>query len=90
MGLHELKILGVKDCIVEVDSAVFVGWGLGKGDGSWKVFQFNYEVRELMVVLGTSFVHVLCEQKSFADKIAKWGVGLSSTFIGSVVPGSSS
>lgn len=52
MGLIELKSTRIEDCIVEGDSVVVIGWGLGKGNGSWKLAQLVYEVKELAILLG--------------------------------------
>lgn len=70
-------------CVLEGDSATVVGWGLGKGGGSWKLAHVMYEILDLSDLLGVSYVHVLRDQNCLVDKLANLGVGLSSIYIGS-------
>lgn len=65
------------------DLATVVGWGIGKGDRLWKLAHFWHEILDLAKSLDISFVHVLREQNSLADKLANWGVGMSSNLNGS-------
>lgn len=57
-------------CCVERDCNLIVGWGTGKGDESWLLANFIYEIREVASLLGVSLVHVPLDQNLLADKLA--------------------
>lgn len=58
-GLRELKAMGIRCCCVEGDCNMVIGWGSGKGNGSWTLAHFIYEIREFSSLLGASLVHAL-------------------------------
>lgn len=47
MGLREVRDLHMYVTLVEGDSSVVVGWGLGSSSGSWKYSHFIHEIRQL-------------------------------------------
>lgn len=49
LGLRAARDMHLKGFLVEGDSLVVVGWGLGLLSGSWKFAQLVHEIRELMV-----------------------------------------
>lgn len=73
MGPRELRKMDVHACIVEGDSTNVVGWGLGKGGGSWKLAHILYEIRELSCILRVYYMHVLRTQNRLAYKLVNRG-----------------
>lgn len=73
MGLKEICDLNMNVPLVEGDSSVVVGWGLGSSKGSWKYAQQIHEIRDL-AALQVKLKHVPRFQKGLADKLAKWGL----------------
>lgn len=58
MGLREIRDLKLKVALVEGDSSVVVGWGLGLSEGSWKYAQQIHEIRDLVAALKVDLKHV--------------------------------
>lgn len=44
MGLREMRKLELKNCLVEGDSKVVIGWHNGSGTGSWSLAPISYEI----------------------------------------------
>lgn len=61
---------------------VIVGWGLGKGEGSWHWANYIWEIRGLLSDLDASLYHVPRSQNDMVDRLARWGVGISDCFKG--------
>lgn len=78
--------MGIRECDVEGDCKMVIGWGKGIGNGLWQLSVFIHEIRELSRLLGVSLVHIPREQNVLADKLANSGVGLSLVFIGDSNP----
>lgn len=76
-GLREVRSLKLENPLVESDSAVVVGWGLGNFNDSWIYAHLIHEIRDLVVTLNVGLSHVPRSQNGMADKLAKWGIGLS-------------
>lgn len=75
MGLRECKRMWLKSFVVLWDSKAVIGWGRGKGDGSWRYAHYIYEIKELVAKLGVTLYHVSKNHNVMADSLTNWGGG---------------
>ena len=74
IGCHELHSMGGFNSILEGDSFSAIQWGLGKAIHPWRIADWVEEVQDISSHLGASFQHVLREDNSMADGLAREGV----------------
>lgn len=86
MGLWEIHDLNLHGSLVEGDSLVVVGWGLGCFSRYWKHAQVIHEIIDLVRMLNIKLGHVPTSQNGLTDKLAKWGTGLGSIVRSNVIP----
>lgn len=79
-GFKLAKGKGIRDCIMEGDSLTVISWEREDSCGSWRMHHYIAEIKSLIKDLDAELHHVLRNQNSLADKIAKWSVGQSSMF----------
>lgn len=65
-----LRLWERRDCYVEGDCKMVIGWGKGIGNGSWPLAHFIYEIKQLSSLLSVSLAHVLGDQNVLADNLA--------------------
>lgn len=71
MGLREIHNLNLHGSLVEGDSKVVVGPGLGCSSSFWKHAQLIHEIIDLVHVLNINLIHIPRSQNGLADRLAK-------------------